>query len=237
MAKDLEKLIEIGELSREQDDFETALVHFDRAIIEAIKQSNFPSAINALGHHLLVFDRMYKQTKNIAFLEMMYMDSQAGLRLAEKNNVHGQPLALMQMRTAEYYLQNKDFSQAESKYQLAYDELVSDSTATNEEKAEYLGHLAESIIYGGDVERAEPLFQQAHQLLAQSSDNIREFHRLIIESGLLMREAYGLYINQQVDKAKSILMKIEPLVNKLKDTHKMDARFKEWVELRAKINP
>lgn len=235
MENKLEKLIEQGELARERDDVESALVCFDKAIIEALKASDYAEAINALGHHLLVYDRLYKQTHNSAFLEMMYMDAQTGLRLAEKNNIHGQPLALMQMRTAEYFLDNKDFTQAEEKYQTAFDELSSDPVVTNEEKAEYLGHLAEAVIYGGDIDRSEPLFREAHELLSQSSEQLRDFHRLIIESGLLMREAHGLYLNDQQDKAKALLMQIEPLAIKLKDVHNMDSRYKQFVELHDKI--
>ncbi len=231
MENKFKKLIEQGEIVRERNDFETALVCFDKAIIEALKTSDYAAAINGLGHHLLVYNRMYKQTNNPAFLEMMYMDAQTGLRLAEKNNIHGQPLALVQMRTAEYSLDVKDYTQAEEKYQEAFDELSSDPVATNEEKAEYLGHLAEAIIYGGDVDRAEPLFRKAHELLEQSSDKLRDFHKLIIESGLLMREAHGLYLNDQAGKAKSLLVKVEPLVTELKGVHNMDARYKQFIEL------
>lgn len=231
MVNKCKKLIEQGELARERDDFETALVCFDKAIIASIKDSDYAAAINALGHHLLIYDHLYEQTSNPAFLEMMYMDAQTGLRLTEKNNIHGQPLALMQMRTAEYFLDIKEYAQAEEKYQEAFDELSADPNATNEEKAEYLGHLAEAIIYGGDVDRAEPLFRKAHELLEQSSDKLRDFHKLIIESGLLMREAHGLYLNDQAGKAKSLLVKVEPLVTELKGVHNMDARYKQFIEL------
>lgn len=236
MTDNIQQLIENGELAREADDFKKALLCFDSAMIESIKIDNYALAINALGHHLLVFDRLYKQTYKIAFLELMFMDTQTGLRLAEKNNIHGQPLALMKMRSAEYYLDTKDFGQAEKLYQDAYNELITDPNVTNEEKAEYLGHLAEAIIYGGDTNRSEQIFQQAHELLQQHSEKLREFHKLIIESGLLMRESYGLHLNHQSDKAKALLLKIEPLVVALKDTHKMNARYKQWVELAAKIN-
>ncbi len=236
MNDELQKLIEKGEMARERDDLETALVSFDKAIIEALKSSNYETAVNVLGHRLLLFDKLYKQTNNPAFLEMMYMDAQTGLRLAEKNNLHGQPLALMQMRTAEYYLDTKDFVQAESGYQKAYDELNRDLHVTKEEKAEYLGHLAEAVICSGDIQRAEKLFMEACELLEEHSNKLRDFHKLIIQTGLLLRESNGLYLNHEIDKAKAKLLEAEPLVLELKNIHNMDARYNQWCELNSKIN-
>ncbi len=236
MNSEIEKLIEQGEIAREQDDFQTALVSFDNAMIESLKINDYALAVNALGHHLLVYDRLYKQTQNPSFLEMMFMDTQTGLRLAEKNNLHGQPLALMTMRSAEYYLDTKDFVQAEQLFQKAFDELTQDQNVTNEERAEYLGHLAEAVIYQGDVNRSKSIFMKAHHLLEQHSNKLRDFHKLVIQSGLLMREVYGLYLNHKVIEAKELIKQIEPLAVKLKNEHNMDARYNQWVELNAKLN-
>jgi tetratricopeptide (TPR) repeat protein len=236
MENTLKKLIEKGEIAREQNDFQTALAAFETVLIESIKVSNYSTAINVLGHRLLVFDKLYKQTGNVAFLELMFMDTQIGIRLAEKNHIHGQPLAVMQMREAEYYLDTKDFSLAEKNYQKAFDELSSDPAVTNEEKAEYLGHLAESVIYQGETDRAELLFKKSHELLQKHSEQLRGFHKLIIQSGLLMRQCYGLFLNHQVDKAQALLLEMEPLVLELKNAHNMDSRYKQWLELKSKIS-
>lgn len=233
--QEIHKLREAGEIASEQGDQQTALQNFDQAFIEALTIPDYNLAINILGHHLHIYKVYFSQTQNPVFMELMFMDTEIGKRIAQKNNITGQPLSVMQLRAGDYYFYLQEFSKAEAAYQEAIIELDKDNPS-NETQAEYLGHLAAAIINQGQTERAATIFAEAHRLLDNASEQLRDFHSLIIRSGLLLREANGWLLNNEFEQARKCLQTAEPLVKDLQQKHHMAMRYEQWQKLINKLN-
>src|SRR3989338_7349700 len=133
----LKKLIREGELAREKDQNEKALLLLDRAIFSAISNKNYNSVLSALSHRLLVWKHAYLMTKDEVFLELMLADAKAGLRIAKSRKVDSGFIAIMQERIGHYYEYKKNFKRA--KHELAYGLKFIDKKNLGK-YSEYLGH-------------------------------------------------------------------------------------------------
>jgi tetratricopeptide (TPR) repeat protein len=136
-------------------------------------------------------------------MELLFMDTEVGMRLAEKNSITGQAKSVMLLRAGDYFLFKQAYDQASEKYRLAVDELHRSPDPQPESSAEYLGHYAVALVKSGQHEEGFSTFDTAIDLIKNNKD-IREFHHLIIHSGILLREADCYAFIGQLDKAKTV---------------------------------
>ena len=188
MDSEFKNLREKGEIAAERGDLDGALAELEKAIIMAIGQKDYKGAINILGHHLHIYKKHFQETGNEAFMELFYMDTQTGLRLAEKYNVEGQPKSVMQLRAGNYFDFTGDAKQAAGQYAMACEELNKASQEAPETNAEYKGHYALALVKSGDTKQGFKLFGESLNLI-ESNNTIRPFHHEIIQSGILLRQA------------------------------------------------
>jgi tetratricopeptide (TPR) repeat protein len=224
MNKTIEELREKGEIASEQGDQEQALFAFDQAFLLALKEKDYAAAINLLGHHLHIYKVYYQESQDDTFMELLLMDTEIGKRIAKQHDVSGQPLSVMYLRAGDYYLFKKDFSAATNEYKSALEELAKAENIAPETTAEYMGHYGVALVKSGSADDGFTLFDDALNVL-EKNNTIREFHHMIIHSGLLLRQAECYRSTNEIEKAKASLEKAAQIAKELAEKHKMRMRL------------
>ncbi len=230
----IKQLKERGEIASEQGNQEEALRCFDHAFLIALESKDYGEAINLLGHHLHIYKVYFQKTGDDNFMELLFMDTEIGMRLAEKNNVSGQPVSVMLLRSGDYFLNKKEYAQAVNKYERAIKELERATDTPAETTAEYTGHYAAALVKAGKVDEGFTMFEKALSMIT-NNHSIREFHHHIIHSGILLREADSYVFLEEFDKAKPILEKATKLATELAEKFNMRMRLTQAEQLKNRI--
>jgi hypothetical protein len=217
-----------GEVASEQGSQIQALTYWNEAFLLALTNKDYGEAINTLGHHLHIYKVYFQQTKDPTFMELLYSDVITGLRIAECNNVTGQPKSVMHLRGGTYWMYKEDFTQALEQFALALEEL-SKSNPKPSIQAEYLGHYGQALAKSGHTEGFAKL-KEALQIIRTHRD-LRPFHQLIVESGILLRLADAYISRHDLDNARSYLKEAKPLVDELAQEHGMEMRQNQFHNL------
>ena len=235
MKTKLKILKQQGEIASERGQQDKALSCLDRALVMALKGKDYAGAINVLGHHLHIYKVLFQETGDKNFMEMFYSDVLAGLRLAEKNNIRGQAKSVMLLRAGDLLYVYERLSQKQpNSMHWRLRELNKTSKQPAGTHAEYIGHWAVALAQIGKLKFALTTFDQAFELLKRDSE-LRPFHRLIIESGILLRraEAYGAF--KRKNDAEKDLLQAKEVSSRLKRKFGMGARLKQTVELAKQL--
>ena len=230
---DYEKLIERGEIAAERGEHAEALASLEQALIAAIDSKNYGDAINVLGHHLHIYKALYQKSGNAAYMELFYMDTQTGLRLAETYGQEGQPKSVMQLRAGDYFLFKQQYELAADWYKQACEELNRTGQQAPETNGEYLGHYAAALVKAGKKDEGIAALHEALGTMEQHT--LRQFHHDIIHSGILLRLADAYHFMGEADQAQAMLDQAKPLVDQLEQEHQMPDRKKQWEQLEAKL--
>lgn len=179
LAEELSSKIEEAELMREHRLVDEAIQLLSEIIYTALSINETSIIARAVAHRILCFEHLYKNTGAEEFLQKMLDDILFGI---ERLSVSPAEKAVFHLRYGVYYMLQGKNTEAESESQIAYD------TAPEEDKAEYLGHLAALKALNGKVQEAIGNLLSALQLV-QSRGPARAFHKMIIISGLYARLA------------------------------------------------
>jgi len=225
--------MEQGEVAREKGDQAQALTSLDQALLLAVQEKEYSTAVNILGQHLLVFKVRYEQTGDDTFMELLYADVLAGLRLCDHNHIAGQPKSVMLLRGGDYFLHKRDYATAAEQYGMAVAELNKTSREPEETLAEYIGYWANALVKNGD-HTAFAKFDEALHIL-EEHHGLRPFHQLIVESGILLRQADAYNFVGQKDKAIAIWNKAKQIADSIASEHGMNMRQKQAEKLGKQI--
>jgi glycosyltransferase involved in cell wall biosynthesis len=127
-----------------------------------------------------------------------------------------------------YWMYKEDFTQALEQFALALEEL-SKSNPKPSIQAEYLGHYGQALAKSGHTEGFAKL-KEALQIIRTHRD-LRPFHQLIVESGILLRLADAYISRHDLDNARSYLKEAKPLVDELAQEHGMEMRQNQFHNL------
>ena len=217
-----DQLIEQGEIAREKENYSEALTALDKALIIAARDEQWTQLVNALAHKLLTYKHLFQKTGKDSFLELMLGEAQTGLKISEDKKILGQPKAVMLLRIGDYHFLKEEFAKAMSFYEEALENIEKEKKG---EHAEYLSHLGLCQAELGKQEGLDNI-NQALQL-ALADDQTRPFHKLVILSGIHMRQAVAYNKFKQFEQAKASFEIAKTMAEELALEHKMSMRLKQ----------
>lgn len=218
-----QQLTEQGEIAREQGNLDQTLAFFDRALFAAITDKDYSGAVAVLTQRLITFKHAYEKSGDAVYMELFYGDVLTALRLCEFSKMEGQLKAVTYSRSGDYFLFKQDFPEAARHYELALAELNKASDVAEGTKAEYLGHYGEALVKSGDRSGLEKL-DEALRMVRSSNHGLRPFHQIVVESGILLRQADAYAFIRQPDKARESLAAAKKLAHELAEKHNMKMR-------------
>lgn len=229
--KELDQLIEQGEMVREKKNWDKALEIFDRAIIEAARLKKPETIINILAHKLIIYKHLYNESGNQIFLELLYNESKAGIHLADVFIIQGQARAVSLLRVADYYYLKGDYKTANKYYYESLENLNPEDKAMY---GEYLGHLGLSEVLSGEKKKGFATLDRAYEQVFENK-SLRPFHKLVILSGIRLRQAKAFGEMGDKVKAKIYLDDSEQLAKQLVQEYKLPLRLEEVERLRKEL--
>ena len=210
-----------------------ALSYFEQAFIAAVHEHNDNELINILAHISIIYKHQFHllddtDIQRIPFIEMMGAHAQAGVHIAEEKGISGQPKSAVMLRVGDYYFAKKDYTEAAQRYHLALEELKEyDRPDKNQIYAEYVGHYGQALGMSGDIQGVVELNKALGITEALTEEQVRPFHKLILLTGLLLRLAEVHMHFNNIEEAKAVLVKAEPIAKDLDHTHNMPDRLKQ----------
>ncbi|HVY67544.1 MAG TPA: hypothetical protein VHA30_01440 [Patescibacteria group bacterium] len=221
------------ELASERGQWQEALAIVDRLTVRAALRNDVKLLLNALAHRCHVFKHFWQQSANNLFLDLFRDDIQAGLNIAVRRRVSGQPLAVLQLRLGDYFDYTGDRKRAEQWYRKAI--VTLGAAALPGERGEYQGHYFLALYKNGKVGRARTAAEQAFANVSRDR-TLRPWHRLILLSGLHMRRAQGEISTGRRAAAVPDLAAARSLASELKRTYGMGMRMVQLGMLKKQLN-
>jgi hypothetical protein len=218
--KNLKKLINQAEIAREKNQMAKALMLLDEVIWEAGTANRYDLTLDALGHKIIIWLHRFQFTGDESYLELMASEARAGYMIGTMKKVDKGFLAIMLHRLGHYHFYKKEFGEAASfaKASLAY---ISKKEAGK--YAEYLGHYGLALALDGDKKGVQLLVDSLE--MVRKSEDLRPFHYMIVESGVLIRIAVAAYANNDKKLFKSSLAEARIIASILDKKFKMPTRL------------
>ncbi len=231
MQNNFESLITKGEKYREQEKFAEALSFFDQAIIVAGNSEDYSRVVNTIGHKLLIYKILYENTGKSLYMELFFGETLSGMNLVESQDLTGQPKALMMLRQGDYFTYKNNHAKAVKYFGNAIEILPDDDRAPH---AEYIAYYGLSLILNGDKVKG---FEKLAEALKFANENteLRDFHKMIILSGMHLRYAQAYNSINEPVKAKESLEKGEKIAKQLHREYRIDTRLHQ-IEKFKKLN-
>ncbi len=226
------QLVTKAEQAREQGNYLAALQYIDQAIIMAAEALAYGDVVEALAHKLLIYLHRYQENGNAVFLELMYGDVQAGIKIVDQHNIEGHPKAVMYLRAGNYFYEHSQLSESVQLLQHAIDALPNEtSTGT---KAEFMSHYGMLLVLTGVVDKGLRLLQQAMELAEQDSA-LPPYHKQIVIAGIHMRMAEAYHTLPQNDQVQIHVEAAEAIAQSLANEHSMPMRLMQIKRLKEKL--
>lgn len=219
----IEGLLRQGEQAREHGDHALALSCLGQAIIQAGQEERYAVVVNALAHKLLIYKDLYTYTHKHIFLELMRSEAEAGLRIVEQYTLNGQPKAVMLLRLGSYFFEKEDFSAAVQYFTQAVAEIGEENMG---EASEYLSYLGRAQVKAGQTDKGVGTLERALSLAEQSED-LRPFHKLVTLSGIELRLADVYFDIGRTEEAEKIFTIALQQSKELHTVHSMSVRLEQ----------
>lgn len=232
---DYVKYFEELEKAREEGRVDDALLKSQQALLESARLHDPILAVNSLGHQLLILKDQFTKTGDEFYLHLMHGVCQAGITLCLDLQVTGQPLAVMLLRSGDYYFHLKKYAEAVVENSKALQKIGSIQNEKPGEYAEYVSHLGKAQVYAGQREEGFERLKSAVEITAGKTE-LRDFHQKTVHSGNLARLALCLLLDGQKDEAISLVKQIKPIALDLKENYHLPLRWEELVSACAKFN-
>ena len=228
----IEKLIEKGELAREQGKFAVAQAYFDQVIFLAGQKRQWKYAIDAMGHQLIILKHLYNQNRDKNFLELMLSVIVVGLKISRREKLPLSVQAPLILRWGDYYLLQKKYKESLRYYAKAM------RVVGIKEKgvyAEYMGFYGHALVMSGKKIGFKYLEKAVRMI--KGDKTLRPFHRLSVLCGLHLRTAEAAQTVQDDDLVQDSLNAAKEAATWLDKKYKQPMRLtmyrKVVKELRA----
>lgn len=221
------QLIRDAELMREQGEPEIAAGMLQTAFFLALKMDDDDLAADSGGHLLVCYKLAEEMTRNTQYAVF-------GVHFAESCmaflDVPDPVYAVFSLRKGDFYTLLDDYSEAEPCYQ----EAIKLAGRRNKARyAEYLGHLGLcQAINKKEIGLAN--LMEAEELIRKDK-SLREFHRLTVLCGILMRKASAAAALGKKNMVKPALLEAAALAKTLKEQHHMPVRFAQVREATKRL--
>ena len=224
MSIDFAKLLETGEIAREQEQYTKALNIFNELIVTAGLAKKHIYVFDALIHRSHLYKHLYQKTNDAVFLLLMSNDAQTSYQIAKTKLKNKLDVAFMDLGNFHYL--KEDFEQSSKYYNLAIKHLNNKPKAPY---AEFLSHLGISQVLAGR-KQGLVLLKKAGALIAQDQ-SLRPFHKLVVESGNDMRVLLATHKLRTEHNTKLLKTKIASQVNLLAKKYGMPMRQIQYRQL------
>jgi len=233
LAGEIEKSLELSEqasdLAETQKDYAGVLnAQAYISILHKVQLRDLPESVGI------------EDLKRTVLLEELGQAAAKGLKIAEEQDIHGQPKSVVLLRLGDYYYLGGNFQEAANKYKEAVAEIKDyDRPDKNTIYAEYLGHYGNALGMAGDEKGlvelnralgiAENLIEGEDQ---ERSQEVRPFHKLIISSGILMRLAEVCLKQGKKVQAEQAFERAQQEAEELQDKYNIAVRLNDLAKLR-----
>ncbi|OGZ31874.1 MAG: hypothetical protein A2V69_00450 [Candidatus Portnoybacteria bacterium RBG_13_40_8] len=220
---EFKNLITKGEIAREKKDYKTALACFDEAMLVSGKHNLWANFIEALGHKIVIDKHFWWETKDKGFLELMRADVELGLGISKLKKLPPRYLAVFQLRMGDVLTEEKNFKESVKWYLWAVRSLK--GTPKNAGYGEYLGHYGKGLVLANKEKKAKNVLLKSLNLIRKDK-NLRHFHRLILESGVISWLALAIK-KEDSRKSEELFSEAFAMGRELKNKYKMSMRLKQ----------
>ncbi len=225
------QLIQKAEIAREHNQQTKALELLDLTLIEVGLKKRYDLMLETLAQRLIIWLHYFQSTGDASFLELLVADARAGYAIGTTKKVKKGLVAIMLHRIGHYHFYKKEFKESAIFYKASLEDLLPKDKG---QIAEYTGHYALSLILSGDKKGLTKLKQAL--VLASDDKKLRPFHKLIIESGLLIRLAIASWHLKDRKMYQEYLDEAQVLALVLKDKYKMPQRLQQITYLKKNPN-
>lgn len=226
----LKKLIDQAEIAREKKQTDKALTLLDKAIWQAGADKQYNLILDALGHKMIIWLHQYQSSGDDCYLELMAAEARAGYMIGTAKKVDKGFLAIMLHRLGNYHYYLEEFKEASAFAKAAL-------TNLNKKEAgrygEYLAHYGVYSALEGDKKGIAHITEALH--MVRQSRDLRTFHKMVVESGILIRLAIAAYAFGDEKFYVSALNEAQGLAKILNQEYKMPGRLDQIKKL--KQNP
>lgn len=218
-------LIHDAEIKREQGEPAIAAGMLETAIFLAIGNRDVLLAVEAIGHLVACYLRSYKQTGDKNFFDLGFQTIEMGIGLSLRNKTPGTYLGMLYLRRGDFHLESGEIDSAAADHRKAL-ELVGKRNAAR--YAEYLGHYGHSLgLMGGGAGREGLRVLTDAENIIRKDKKLREFHRLTVLCGILIRKAQTAYPNNRQDLIGASLREAAAIAAELRDRHGFPNRISD----------
>jgi hypothetical protein len=226
----LEIMIEKGELAREENKYHLAQAYFDQVIISAGLQKKWKYVVSVIAHRLIIYKHLYSRTEDLNFLEIMFSEIAAGLKISKRERLPKEEQAPLILRWGDYYLLQKKYTQSVRYYSQA---LKAIGKSNPSKYAEYLGHYGYALSMSGVRKGLE--YVESGIRLAEKDDSLRPFHKQTVLCGLYMRYAEAADSLKDKKLVQVTLEKARECALILSKEYKQPKRLAQVKELEKKL--
>ncbi len=207
------KFVSAGEDLREKGDFAEAERQFAAALYLADTFGLPVMSVNIRMHRLLIWKSLEKTSIRSPLRELTrkeYGEIRAAYRTVTKNELNGQPKALVFMRWGGYHADRGDWDKAEEKYSLALRELGTRAP----EYCEYLRNHGLSLVMCGETSAGLIELSRAEGLLL-TGNKYRGWRKQVVLCGILTAQYRAYKKVRDKKKAAETFGKAMKLANRL----------------------
>ncbi len=202
---------------------------------EFLKSRDFKNYLEGIGHKVHIFKKFFKATNNPAYLHQILEQIDKALQICKQQHITGHALAVMHLRKGDAFYSLSRLLEALEEHKKAYAQVLADKGVEDFTKAEFLGHLALSKAANG-FEDSLIDFNSALSLVRQSnSPSLRPWHRLILETGILLKKAECLKILKKPQtEVFAAIQEAKPKALELLNKYNMKDRQEQLIDLENK---
>jgi hypothetical protein len=223
----LNQLINQAEIAREKNKPLSALTLLDEAIWKAGAAKKYNLLLDALGHKIVIWLNRWQATQDESYLELMAASARAGFEIGLQKKVDKGWLSIMLLRLGHYHLYKKEYLEAAEFFKAA---LAGVGKKDLGKYAEYLGFYGTALSLARDKKGIGILTEALH--MARAAKDLRLFHKMIVESGILIRLGLCAYAFNDKKFFKACFDEAEDLAKILKRDHGMPQRLDQIRMLR-----
>lgn len=227
---DFKKIIEKGEIAREEENYSLALKCFDEAALQAGKENKWQYVIEIIGHRTIIFIHHYWKTHDPSFLELMLGEIKAGLEIAKKKKISAEIYAPLLLRWGDYYRRQGKAKEAVPYYAKALRAIGNKNKARH---AEFLGFYGEALALSGNRDGLRKL-QQALSVI-EKDKSLRPFHKLTVRCGINLRFVDCYLKHKEIGLANKHLDEAEKDALVLAEKYKQNVRLGNVEHFKALI--
>ncbi len=219
-VEDIRVLIADSEIDREEGNTDRAAEDLSLAMEYAQLLNRIDLYAQALAHRIICWKHLYQNGDKTA-LVWMEQDVEEGLAL----NISKTESAVFFLRKGDVLTEQKNYERGNWCYKQAW---FKAERGTHTE-VEYLGHFGESFVALGAPQRAMEILDKALTMMGKVKD-IREWHRLIIVSGLLGRRGKAAMKARRFILGTKSLWASFKICKELKERYGKPQRYNQFLQ-------